>query len=426
MSNYLAIATVTAALQRLLQEEIGRDVPGAQVTTMRPDNSGSNISGACVNLYLYQATPNPAWRNADLRTRRPKSDLIKHGQAGLDLHYLLTFYGNELELEPQRLMGSTIRALVDQPILTREMIDDAIANSSLTFLAESTLADQVQLVKFIPSAITTEDLSRIWSVFFQVPYSLSFAYQGTAVLIQGEKSGQTALPVRSRQFYVAPSRPVLERLDPQGAIDQQITINSSLTVRGRQLQGDTTKILIGDAKLTPQEVNSTHVKVHLSSLPPTEARLLKAGVQGLQVIHLRPGQTPIDPERTVESNVIPVVISPSIVGSSNGIEISGLDEDEDDLYSASLTLQVAPNVMPGQRVFLLLNGISADNSETYLFSAARRDAETNQLRFSIRDVRSGQYLVRIQVDGAESPLEVDTNSQSPTFEQYIAPIISIS
>jgi hypothetical protein len=82
--------------------------------------------------------------------------------------------------------------------------------------------------------------------------------------------------------------------------------------------------------------------------------------------------------------------------------------------------------MPGQRVFLLLNGISADNSETYLFSAARRDAETNQLRFSIRDVRSGQYLVRIQVDGAESPLEVDTNSQSPTFEQYIAPIISIS
>ena len=112
MSNYLAIATVTAALQRLLQEGIEEDVPGATVTTVRPDNPGAGSQTVGINVYLYQATPNPAWRNADLRTRRPKATWFKHGQAALDLHYLLTFYGNEQALEPQRLMGSAIRTLV--------------------------------------------------------------------------------------------------------------------------------------------------------------------------------------------------------------------------------------------------------------------------------------------------------------------------
>ena len=74
MSNYLAIATVTATLQKMLQEEIGREMPGIQVSTLRPAAVSSNISGACLNIYLYHATPNPAWRNADLRTRRPKAD----------------------------------------------------------------------------------------------------------------------------------------------------------------------------------------------------------------------------------------------------------------------------------------------------------------------------------------------------------------
>ena len=203
MSNYLAIATVTEALKQLLQTEVGRDVPGVQITTVRPDTSSSNVSGACINIFLYQVTPNPAWRNADLRTRRPKGELYKHGQAGLDLHYIFTFYGNEQELEPQQLMGSTIRILVDQPLLTQAAIEESIAHTSIPVLENSTLADQVQLVKFIPSTITTEDLSRIWSIFFQVPYALSFAYQATAVLIQGEKVGRAALPVRRRSTAIA-------------------------------------------------------------------------------------------------------------------------------------------------------------------------------------------------------------------------------
>ena len=43
MSNFLAIATVTAALSQVLWEAVVPDVSGATVTTLRPDGNG----GAC-------------------------------------------------------------------------------------------------------------------------------------------------------------------------------------------------------------------------------------------------------------------------------------------------------------------------------------------------------------------------------------------
>jgi hypothetical protein len=92
MSNFLAIATVTAALRQTLNAVAGIDVPGAEVTTMRPDEPTN--TDARVNIYLYQVTPNAAWRNADLPTRRNDGGLVQRPQVALDLHYLLTFYGD--------------------------------------------------------------------------------------------------------------------------------------------------------------------------------------------------------------------------------------------------------------------------------------------------------------------------------------------
>lgn len=68
MSNFLAIATATATLKRMLQNTIA--VPGATVTTDRPGSPQNGTPGPGINLYLYQVTPNAAWRNVDLPTRR--------------------------------------------------------------------------------------------------------------------------------------------------------------------------------------------------------------------------------------------------------------------------------------------------------------------------------------------------------------------
>ncbi|MBE9225448.1 DUF4255 domain-containing protein [Phormidium sp. LEGE 05292] len=422
MSNYLAIATVTATLQRILQAAVQIDVPGARVTTVRPDASGSGTPEVGVNVYLYQATPNPAWRNADLRTRRPKGDLIKQAQAGLDLYYIMTFYGNEVELEPQRLLGSTVRTIVDQPILTAEMIRDTINNPTFSFLTDSSLAEQVERVTIVPSPMTTEDLSKIWSVFFQCPYVLSFACQGSTVLIEGQRTSGRALPIRSIDYYTTPNQPAIEQVTGEAGSNQPIVANSILVIRGKQLRGELTQVRIGDAKLTPQKLTEREIRLDLASLPSSETGSLRAGVQSLQLLHPIPKRKSYEPDRAVGSNVVPFVLCPTITAD---VEVLQATDNGDELYSAEVRVQIDLTVGREQRVLLFLNERSLLIPAAYIFAAKPRNTNTNLIVFAISDVKPGEYLVRVQVDGAESLLRVDTDRESSTYEQYISPKVVI-
>ncbi len=67
MSNYLAVATVTAALRGILRPAVISDVSGADVTIGRPQAFTSTPAPA-VNIFLYRSQPHPAMRNEDLPT----------------------------------------------------------------------------------------------------------------------------------------------------------------------------------------------------------------------------------------------------------------------------------------------------------------------------------------------------------------------
>ena len=407
MSNYLAIATVTATLQRLLQVAIQVDLPGAKVTTVRPEASGGKTPEVGVNIYLYQAIPNPAWQNYDLRNRRPKGELVKQGQAALDLFYIMTFYGNDIELEPQRLLGSAVRTIVDNPILTPEMIGATLNHSNFRYLADSTLEQQVDRVTIIPTKMNTEELSKIWSVFFQTPYMLSFACQGGAVLIEGNRQSGRALPVKSVQFYTTPNQPMVEQAVSEAGANQPIVAGSILMIRGKRLQADGVQVRIGETRVTPQEVSEKELRLNLSSLPEEEKQSLRAGVQQLCVLHPIVKLTPTEPDRAIASNVLPFVLCPQIVGKPEVLDLWGND---DDLYVAEFQVQVDLTIGSDQRVLLFLNERSNNNPVGYIFTAKPRDEPIDTVVFPILDVKGGEYLVRVQIDGAESPLEVDGDS----------------
>lgn len=207
MSNYLALATVTAGLRLKLENALSDDIGDIQftVTLGRPAEPGENNAGARVNLYLYQVTPNAAWRNADLPTRDAGGALRQRPRLALDLHYLLTFYGDESNLEPQRLLGSAVRALHAGPILTRAQIEAAVLSPDYPFLATSNLADEIESVKFSPIPLNLEELSKLWSVFFQTAYNLSLAYMASVVFIEGQEAAGRALPVQTRTVVAVPS-----------------------------------------------------------------------------------------------------------------------------------------------------------------------------------------------------------------------------
>ena len=419
MSNYLAIATVTATLQRILQASVQRDVDGVRVTVVKPGMIGSGTPELGVNLFLYHVSRNPGI-SPDMAASRLKSSGSRR-QTPLELYYMLSFYGNDTELEPHRLLGSVVRTFSDRTTLTPEMIQDTIADSSFTFLEISDLANQIQQLVISPVDMTVEDLSKVWSVFFQAPYLLSMAYKVTAVMIDGEDLGKRGLPVRDRSFRgILPfaSYPIVEQIiNRVGSLDP-ILSDSTILIRGKQLKATQTIVRLGSAEISipdSMEMSDTEIALPLSLIAPT---LLRAGVQDLQIIHrVQDG----DRQRQAESNVLPFVLRPRL----KTIQVIQQSGHEDDLRLAELSILVNLQVGAGQRVRLLLNEWSVDNPKIYVFSVPPRQDDTDRLTIAVQDIHAGEYLVRLQIDGADSLLDVDSQPDSPTFNWYHSPKILI-
>ncbi|MBV6622406.1 MAG: DUF4255 domain-containing protein [Rivularia sp. (in: Bacteria)] len=455
MSNHLAIATVTATIQRIIQASVQQDVDGTVVTAARPNNPDGGATQPKVNIYMYQATPNPAWRNADLRTRRPKGELIKQAQAGLNLYYLMTFYGNESELEPQRLLGSTVRALVDRPILTPQMIQETVNSSRYSsYLGNSDLAEQIERVTIIPSNMNTEELSKIWSVFFQTPYILSFAWQARAVLIEGNKSGKRLLPVRAREFYYQPNQPIISQVllangnNKKNLPSGNFESDSSIVIEGQNLNAELNdeqlkelarnsnsrdseirdkarnkplsrskpEIKIGEAKITPDKVTESEIRLDLTSVSIEERNLLRAAIQSLQILYpLMPKRFPAEPIRVIGSNTVAFVLCPTV----EKVELEQVNDDENGFYSAWVKVELDLIVGMNQKVLLFLNERTTSSPAAYIFAANSRNQDTQQIVFAVDDVKQGEYLLRVQIDGAESLLGVGERGE------YISPVVVV-
>ena len=76
------------------------------------------------------------------------------------------------------------------------------------------------------------------------------------------------------------------------------------------------------------------------------------------------------------------------------------------VHSADVTVDLRPDVGVDQRVLLLLNEQTATDPDAYTFPATPLTADSGTVVFPVRRVRAGTYLVRVQVDGAESRLDV--------------------
>ncbi len=80
-----------------------------------------------------------------------------------------------------------------------------------------------------------------------------------------------------------------------------------------------------------------------------------------------------------------------------------------------MTIKLDPAVAQTQRVTLLLNELSPPSNRppyAYRFAAPPPSPQAEppvaeRIAIPIADVVPGDYLARVQVDGAESPLDVD-------------------
>jgi Pvc16 N-terminal domain len=391
MSNSLAIATVTAALREMLQPAVSNAVSSATVGFNRPDSGTGTPPSPAVNVYLYQVTPNAAYRGDDLPTRRSDGTVVTRPQAAFDLHYLFTFHGDDSKLEPQLLLGAVASTLHAQPLISSAAIAKAMSDFGTT-LSSSNLASQVERIRFTPTSLNLEEFSKLWSVFFQIEYTLSAAYQASVVLLEGDDEPAASVPVQARNISIVPFRePRIDRVVSQAGAEQPIVAGTTLLIQGQQLNGAATLVLIESQEAAPTAVIDTQVTLPLPGG-------IHAGVKGVQIIQKILIGTPPTPHRGVESNVAPFVLRPTITGAAAAVKAPGI---------TTVTLTVAPNIGVGQRAIVLLNNLAVSPATAITSKPAVASADSNQIGIDIAGVPTGTYLVRIQIDGAESLLKPD-------------------
>ena len=416
MSSPLAIAAVTAVLQKFLQNSVAKyGLDGilngtVKVSAEAPDRiENGAASPDRINLFLFQATENQGWRNNDLPTHNANGDRISNPPLALDLSYLLTAYGSA-DFHAEVLLGHAMSVLHEMPVFTRDAIRAAIPVPPPTTLpnalTNANLADQIEQIKIVPQVMPVEEISKIWSAL-QSQYRPTAVYKATVVLIETDKSIRPTLPVRARSIAVIPfQRPSIDLIQSQVTdadpivADQPILAGYNLVIDGRQLRGDTTRVLIDEEEIIPADNNLSATRI-IVPLPAT----LQPGLHAVQVVHRVDFGTgfPSDPHRGVESNVAAFVLAPQIITPPLNAA-----------RNSTLTLNIEPQVGRAQRAALLVgNGT--------ISIPARPTAgppTTGSLDFPIPiDFATGPQLLRVQIDGAESPLDVDANGlfASPTI-----------
>jgi hypothetical protein len=321
--------------------------------------------------------------------------------------------GSEAEQEPQRLLGATVRAMHTRPTLARKMVSDTVSGSTL--LANSDLAGQEELVNFSPLPLSLDDLSKLWSIFFQTTYSLSIAYQATVVLIDAEELPRTPRPVKDKTVRVVPfDHPNIEEAVNVNGDPDPVLYGDVLVLRGRQLSGGgNVGLRVGDRPdlLTPDTAADTEVRVTLVS-PPAPRAPLRAGVWLIQLVRQLNWGTDALPDlrNAFESNGVPVMIRPLLQKTAAGdwATLGNPSVDANGVSTQGLAITVSPPIQDGQRVFVLLNEDGPNHGSFTVPVPAAQLGATIQVTLS--GVPPATYWLRVRVDRADSLLDLDPSS----------------
>ncbi|PSR18680.1 hypothetical protein C8255_06045 [filamentous cyanobacterium CCP3] len=393
MSNSLAIATVTAALRNLLMQ-VNNVSPDTIITAKPPNRARSHSDrGNQLNLFLYQISPNAAWGSQDstgalsLANQAPKSPDL-----ALNLYYFITAYGrDDDDLASHQLLGQIVELLHHHPEFKPGEMQLALPGNNLY--------QQVEQIRIIPQLLTSEELSKLWSIF-QVPYSISVAYQVSVVLITGQPIGAGIQPDAEAQAeassmeMVASSGPKLMSIQtsaPQGSPKP----GDLLTLRGQGLAGDriTVRYQSLQAANCHQTVKATPGNGQTITVQwPLQPHDASRWVAGFYCLTVEISRVAV-PQQW--SNSLAIALAPQILDLS-------LVASE----AASLALKVTCSltVLPEQAAVLLVYPAAADRlvAEVLCLQAQPRSQPTNELTFPLEGMPRPGGVAMLRLDGVDS------------------------
>ncbi len=431
MSTFLAVGAVSAVLRSLIEASVSRHnlaavLGGApEVSALPPDRitSGAGTPDR-INLFLFQATENAAWRNMDLPSRNGHGERLSNPKLALDLHYLVTAYGSA-EFRAEVLLGHAMFVFHETPVVTRQAIRTALAALPASGLSDalelSRLADQFEQIRIVPRALNVEEISKIWSAL-QSQYRTTAAYHVSVVLIEADQPARSALPVLTRGQPVAggdegvfihlglqPPVPTVESIQLPAEDQPYIRLGEALSLRGHHLAGTNPQVrfrLLRGNDVWELDAaagaNDSRMDVVMPPDPPA------APV---------PANSPLNPDnwrvgcyqvtalvtqggQVRETNFLPLILAPRV---RPPINVGGVP--------ASIQITCTPPIRPTQSVVLIVG-----NRE---LRPAPFNAPAKNLSFPLptapNALASGTHPVRLRVDGIDS-LVVNYTTQPPQFD----------
>lgn len=410
MSNELAIATVTAALKDVVEAAV-KPVDGAGVHLGRPDTTVVEQSDPMAGLYLYQVRPNVALRNSWQPLRGGNGKAHATPRVALDLHYLISFYGDGKKFYPERMAAEVVRSLEVVPVLTRKLVKAVSAGDPLK---DSDLHAATETVKATPIAMDLEELSKLWSIFFQVPYCLSLPFVCSYVVIEAEREAGPALPVTRPSIHPMPvSRVALDTVESAKGPSAPILWGDNLRIRGAGLAKTGLGVRIdGSDVVMPATERGTDEFVLPLQAGTFGGAELPAGLRLLQLVDPAPAGVPARFVRTTDP--VSLKLRPKLAVSGPTLQ--------------KITVTFTPRVAQGQVVRLLLDEMVYKDPKSYVLKPESPAGAfpLAQLSFSTAAVAAGKYLVSAQVDEVYSAPQVETDPTSAQFGQIKGPEVNVS
>ncbi len=416
MSNFRSIAVVTATLEHILQDAVNQAVSQGDVRIGAPTAKLAEENKPVVNLCLYRIVPNIAHSNNHLPTRDGGGAGHARTRLALDLHYLLSFYGDPANFEPERLFGACALALGAAPGLSVAAITTASSDpANSPALDNADLAAEGRAIRIAREQPSLEDWSKLWSVFFQVPYTLSTACIVENVWIETQDAPAGAVPVATPELHAAPMGPlVIETAGPAPRQMGAVPWGGTLYLSGRGIARIGNGLWIDDAAHALDDDWVTGGNLALPMKPVLFGGVApRIGAHRLQVVAAPPDpMTPVHLRR--RSNIVAVVVAPSVTAVAPGPG------------AGQVSVTVAPPLQDGQAATLLLNGMGAASPASAAIAVVPPAAfPASSLVFDCSQLAAGSYLVRLDVDGFASSPEVETDPNQPDFGQITGPLVAL-
>jgi Pvc16 N-terminal domain len=389
MSTYQAIAATTLTISYLTGSAVRSAVPEAVVTLTAPDQQpAASKDEPRLNIYLVQVVPNPVMRTMDLPSRSDTGGLTAAPRVALNLRYLLSFFGPAAKAH--QMLGAAEIALRENAVFDPALIGAALADQP--DLQTSGLAEQSPPVQITPVGITLEELSRFWSGFFQVPYTLSTIYEASVVIIESTLAPSVTLPVRTVNVTESGFAPHLE---PLPAIDYGAGVVVPVTGRGLSL-GQFVEV---DGQWIPLQAVAGGLGFPLPAS-------ITAGLHPLRLGQQR-GTPPSTPSVLPGSNSQPLVVRPVVESVAF------------DASAAQVSLTISPPPGSAQPIALSLvalqNAVGGAGSSVRLVTASSRQGSV--VSFRTPSLPPGPFLAVVEVDGVpSSPIFSDDEYSQPQVQ----------